>query len=574
MASLLLQSTMRRQRFAELNLWLVLAAAAAAFAWLLPNHSILWPSFFHETLAAFALLPLGGWLALRSKTLALPRSAQFVLALACVPALQFAMGQIRFAGDALLAMLYLVGLAICVIAGARWRTVAHEAVAPCIALWLAAVALLSLGLALAQWLRVDDLGVLLAALPQDARPTGNIAQANHFSTLMAWGLIGVWLLYERRSLRGSIACCAAMCMMFGIALCQSRTGWLHVGLLWLAACVLHHRGHVRLHPLGASLLAASFVALVLAWAPLNQALLLTPSLSLQQLAQGGSRLEIWRVSAQAILSQPWLGYGWGQVGLAQQAMALQVPGAKVVFNDAHNLALDLLLWNGVPLGLLVLATLLVWLVNRLRRIRNAESALFALILLTLLLHAQFEFPHSYAYFLLPAGLVAGFIEVDTGTPTRRTVRRSLWWAALATCGLLLAAITAEYIALERSLTQYRFEAARVGSQRGSQAPPTKLLTQVGALMHFVRIAPDAGLDELQLAQMQQVVERFPSAGNQYRLAVALAHHDQPFRAQQMLQTLCAVQRRPTCEAAAEAWDAARQGDAKRPPLVPADPSTN
>ncbi len=127
---------------------------------------------------------------------------------------------------------------------------------------------LSLGFALAQWLRVDDLGVLLADLPRDARPTGNIAQANHFSTLMAWGLIGVWLLYERRSVRGSIACCTAMFMMFGIALCQSRTGWLHVGLLWLAACVLHRRGLVRLQLLGSSLLAASFAALVFAWAPL------------------------------------------------------------------------------------------------------------------------------------------------------------------------------------------------------------------------------------------------------------------------------------------------------------------
>ncbi len=136
------------------------------------------------------------------------------------------------------------------------------------------------------------------------------------------------------------------------------------------------------------------------------------------------------------------------------------------------------------------------------------------------------------------------------------------------------AITAEYVALERSLTQYRFEAARVGSQRGSQPPPTILLTSLGALMHFVRIAPEAVLDDAQLAQMQQVVERFPSAGNQYRLAAALAHQDQPVRARQVLQTLCAVQRAPTCEAAAKAWDAARQSDARLPLFVRAHPSAN
>jgi O-antigen ligase len=569
----MMRSTVGQYRFA-VNIWLVLASAVAAIAWLLPNHSPPWSSFFHETLVAWALLPLGWWVALRSKTLPVPVSAQVVAALACVPVLQFVLGQIRFGGDALLAALYLFALALCIIVGARWRALSRDAVALTVSLWLVVVALLSWALALAQWLGLDSLGVLLADLPPGSRPTGNIAQANHFATLMAWGLIGVWLLYERRSVRGSIASCAAGCLLLGIAMSQSRTGWAHVGLLLVAAWMLRRRALVRLHPIAALLLAVGFATLVLAWTPLNQALLLRPSLSLEQLTQGGSRIEIWRVSALAILAQPWLGYGWTQVGLAQQAMALHAPGAQVVFGDAHNILLDLMLWNGLPIALLVLSALGMWLFNRVRRIADAESALFILLLLTLLLHAQFEFPQSYAYFLLPAGLVAGILETDSGTPPRHAVRRSLWWGTLAACALVLAAITAEYHALEQSLMRYRFESARVGSQRGSQPPPTVLLTQLGALMHFVRIDAASVLDDEQLRQMSKVVERFPSAGNQYRLALALAHSGHPDRALLELQVLCAVQRQPVCAAAAEAWAAAREGDTKLPPFVQTDRRAN
>ena len=280
-------------------------------------------------------------------------------------------------------------------------------------LWLLGVSLFTFVLGLLQWLRMDYLGVMLADLPSGARPAGNIAQANHFATLMVWGVIGVWLLYENRQMRGATAWVPASCLLFGIVMSQSRTGWVNVTLLVIVAFLLRRRGLSRLPMPAAVLLAGGFAGLVALWTPLNQALHFAPALTVEQLAQGGSRLNIWRLSVAAIAEQPWFGYGWTQVGLAQHAVSLSEPAVNVVFSDAHNLVLDLMLWNGVPVGISILLGLALWLLRRAAAVRSAEAALYLLMLLVVLIHAQFEFPLSYTYFLLPAGLVAGFLEADT-----------------------------------------------------------------------------------------------------------------------------------------------------------------
>ncbi len=556
-----------------LRLAVVVAAALTLSAWLLPTHSQPWLSFYNEVAMPLGLLPLAAWVLWRDPSaLPVPRSALAVLTLAAVPLAQWGFGQIRFGGDAMLASLYLVGLAVCIVFGARWRAATREAATVGAALWVVAAAVLTLGLALVQWLRLDGVGVLLADLPRNARPAGNVGQANHFATLMAWGLIGVWLLYEGRRVRGAVAWLPAVCLLFGIALSQSRTGWLHVVLLTLAALVLHRRGIVRLPPRAALLLGTGFLVTVLAWTPINQALLLAPALTAGQLAQGGSRLLIWQQSVAAIAAAPWSGYGWTQVGLAQQAMLEHTPPVNVVFSYAHNLELDLMLWNGVPLALLTVSALGLWLWRRVRRIASADSALLLLVLLTLLIHAQFEFPYAYAYFLLPAGLVAGMLDADTGAPARLVVPRAVWGTSLVAVAVLLGAVTVEYVALERSLMRYRFEAAHVGRERGSRPPPTVLLTQLGALMHFVRTEPAAGLDDAQLEAMQRVVARFPSAGNQFRLALAWARNGKPDQAALPLRQLCAMQRAPACSDALAAWAAIRETDsALRPVVLPSAP---
>lgn len=110
----------------------------------------------------------------------------------------------------------------------------------------------------------------------------------------------------------------------------------------------------------------------------------------------------------------------------------------------------------------------------------------------------------------PAGMI--LCMSATAASARFTLPRAVWLSAIGVVAPLLGAITAEYIAIERSLTRYRFEAARVGSECGSQPPPTLLLTRLGALMQCVRTEPKTGLDDGQLQAMQTRRRALPVDG--------------------------------------------------------------
>lgn len=554
---------MLQRQWSDLNLWLMLGSAVFIAGWLVPDHRAPWPAFYSEALAAAGLLPLAIWSAAHARaSLEVPRSAILFTAIAVVPLLQLAFGQIRYWGDAALAFVYLAAFAMAIVAGAHWRQTDGQSMASRLALTAAVGSFLTLGLASMQWLQIDDLGVLLASLPPHSRPTGNIAQANHMATLLAWGVLAIWMLYELGRIRGPIAMTATLPLLFGVAMSQSRTGWIELGVMACAAIALKRRCVLRVPALPVIVLTGLFAITVVSWQSINQALGMAPALTLEQRVAAGPRLQIWQQFATALLQSPWVGYGWTQGGLAQQAAVPLTPPLHLVSSYSHNLVLDLMLWNGAPLGVLITGAIAFWSIGRARQVADAESLLFGLALLVLAVHAMFEFPHAYAYFLLPAGLMVGALEAASLRPCVGPKPRRR--GALAVTGLLAGALTLmtiEYTRIEESLIRYRFEAARVGSERGSTAPNVLLLDQLGALMRFVRTQPVPDMSPAELAGMQEVVARFPSSSNQFRMALAMARNGRPLMAAESLRQLCAMQRRPQCQPALDAWAAVAVQDA-------------
>ena len=504
---------------------MALGCLVVLLAWLLPNRSPPWPSFYNELWMALALLPLAVWLGLKSRApLRVPAAAVVVALFAAVPLLQWAAGQVHYLGDASLAAMYLLGLALCIAVGARWRDVSAAAAAPWVFITLMWAALLSTHLALLQWLRIDMLGVLLADLPIGWRPTGNISQANHLASLVFLGLVGVWGLHLRGLVCASVAWLAAAYLLFGMAMTQSRTGWLEVALLAAAALAWPQRLHSRRIAWGLWSLLATFVALVLLWPTLNQALLLDGGLSLGGQAQGGRRPALWLAMAEAVLASPWAGYGWTKVVLAQQQLAMTPGGAaplQLTFTYAHNLWLDLLLWNGLPLGLLACALIAGWFVMQARRVQGSDDSLLFVALLGLLLHAQFEFPHAYAYFLLPAGVIAGLLprgRVQVG------LARGAALALLLAAAVAIAALAREYITAEDAWQRVRMQAARI--QLAPEPEPTRLrwLDPLQALITQATADHKADMTPAELTAMRTAVARFPGSASWNRLALTEERH--------------------------------------------------
>lgn len=68
------------------------------------------------------------------------------------------------------------------------------------------------------------------------------------------------------------------------------------------------------------------------------------------------------------------------------------------YKSAHNVVLDLLIWNGIPIGALILLYLTGWLYWLNKGAKESVSIIAMLMVSAILIHALLEFPIHYAYF--------------------------------------------------------------------------------------------------------------------------------------------------------------------------------
>jgi hypothetical protein len=260
----------------------------------------------------------------------------------------------------------------------------------------------------------------------------------------------------------------------------------------------------------------------------------------------------WAVFLDAAWQRPWLGYGWNQTALAQLAAATAHPPLQVVFSYAHNLFLDLILWCGIPLGLLVSASLVGWIWRCFRAVQSAESAVLLLLLLVVGNHAMLELPLYYAYFLLPAGLVMGMLNARHGARPVFYVGR---WVAGFFClaaATLLVLLIRDYSRVEPSYENLNFEwqhikVAPIGP------PDVLLLTQWHDFVEFARYEPKGGLSQAQMDELRSIPELFSGALFSHKYASILALNQRPDEARLWLQRLCKVATESECSAAKAIW---------------------
>lgn len=535
---------------------LLLAVLVALFSWLAPNHYPPWVSF-HAQLAMAVAFVLA-WLATLSRAIApvaLSPLTAASLALALVPPLQCAAGLITYAGDAWLGTAYLLGFGLSVWVGQRLGAgFGVERVLRHVAGLLIAAALLSMGLAMYQWLRLSGLGIFAADLSPNGRPFANLGQPNHLATLLFLGLCGVLTLYQERRMGRPGAGLAAVFFTFGLAMTTSRTAWLAMLLLVAGLLALRRRAGLRIGRAEILGLGAVFVGWLVAWPAINDALLLSGGRALATQVDAGPRTILWSTAIEAIGRRPWFGYGWDQALAAQSDVILDRPSLGRLMGNAHNLLLDLLLWVGVPLGAALFGGLLMWGWRHLRLARDPAAVGLLAMLAGIFAHALVELPLSYTYFLLPAGLIAGLLETRHPPPWRRLapVRWMLAPSALAIG--LTAFITVEYLRVEENVRTLRLEVARIGTGRiVSEAPELHLLTQWADYLRFARVEPRPGLSDAELAHMAQVTRRFPFARAQFDEAVAQALNNRPADAALTWRRLCNLQAPHECRRRQAEW---------------------
>lgn len=272
---------------------------------------------------------------------------------------------------------------------------------------------------------------------------------------------------------------------------------------------------------------------------------------LQGTFTGEIRLVLWQQLLDAVWRQPIFGYGWNQVSAAQVAVVAEYPNIAPA-EYAHNLVIDLLVWNGVPLGGMIVLAMAGWFVMQMRRINSPESWFALLFILLIVTHGMVELPHAYAYFLLPAGLCVGILSRQERVAfnlSRRT------YAAVVAMSIVVAGwIFVEYQKIEADHQLMRFESIGLEQRSAdSVAPKVVLLTQLEAFIRFARTQAREGMTEEELRWMEQVAHRYPYPPALMRYALALGLNHRPQEAALELRRLKQIQPAARFEEVRDVW---------------------
>lgn len=534
----------------------LLGLATMSLAWLLPGHDYPWAAFEQEATAGVgaALVALGAFLAPRNVAWRVPVPALLALLLSIVPPLQWATGLIPYKSDALLASVYLAGFGLAAIAGCR-LSLGTGSFLPTLFGALAMGAMAAFGIGLAQWLQLGPF-TFIDQLAPGARVCANFAQPNHLATLLGLGIVATIWAYEARRIHGWVACLGIAPLAFGLAMTQSRVGWLFVAalvMLWGA-----YRRRLGLCTPGAAVAAwvLLFALTVLAWPLLTHAMAGSEATSLMQRIQSGNRWVNWQTIWDAVLRSPWLGYGWNQVSAAQQAAVLDHPATFEWWGNSHNLLLDLLAWNGLPLGVASIGVGVWWAVLVLRGCAGSDAWALIAALAILLTHSMVEFPLMYAYFLLPAGLLVGALDArmvatDTARPHRNFFGRGMFAVIAVAVVSLSVAIADEYLEIDRAVHDLRFRDA--GYKQGVEVPNVALLDGPREYVLLWATKNDDGDPGADIAWLRTVSQRFATPPALLRYAAATGVRGDSTEAMHTLQILCSISLPKYCDEGREKW---------------------
>ena len=334
----------------------------------------------------------------------------------------------------------------------------------------------------------------------------------------------------------------------------SRTGWVQMACLLMLVFWAGKRCKLDVSRKSAIWLASTFAVAALGWPAINTWLLLDRSRPLADTASGGTRTAHWWTLLDAIGREPLWGYGWQQVSVAQLRVADSHPFVGEQIEHAHNLVLDLLVWNGIPLGLTLLALTLTWYVSRLRAIQEGRVAWLMLAITGLGAHAMLEYPHTYAYFLVPMGLFIGLVDRLQGQAHMVLVPATQTRLVGLTLAVLLGFMGYDYLQAEQSFRLLRMESAKIGAI-GLQTPPPKLLllNQLEAYQTFIHTEARPGMSAEEVDSMRRTAERFATPPALFRYAQVTGLNGQPDVAALTLKKLCLIHPKPRCQEGRDGW---------------------
>ncbi|WP_094781411.1 PglL family O-oligosaccharyltransferase [Paraburkholderia ribeironis] len=255
----------------------------------------------------------------------------------------------------------------------------------------------------------------------ERRPFGNMAQANHLATYIAFAMAAAMFLVQTRRINVAIWLLVSTIFAVGLALTVSRGPWLQMGVIvvagfWMAFAQTRNEPQLRrsnrewIVPIVLAVLFFAVNALI-RWANVRYHLELGQSAAdrFKDAGQIAPRLALWKYGWTMFKTHPLLGVGWGEFPSYQYELVKTLGGVEIA-NNSHDIFVDLLAKTGLIGLAIVLFGLLSWLVRVVRAPQNAARVFGIALIGVLVMHALVEYPQQYLFFLLPAMFVFGLLE--------------------------------------------------------------------------------------------------------------------------------------------------------------------
>jgi O-antigen ligase len=364
---------------------------------------------------------------------------------------------------------------------------------------------------------------------------GNMAQPNHYANYIAMGLVSLGLL--RLQLRSWLVVLLAAPLLFVLVLSGSRSSWLYLLSMTGLAFLWQRRDQSCRHLLNYSLLLLLGFGLMHWVVQIPWLAGATGSLTTVQRMFGGDgsgsiRLYLWHEAWLIFTQFPVLGAGLGQFASQhfQMGPLLQATNISGLYNNAHNLVMQLAAEMGLAGLLILFATLGMWMWQGVRAQFTIYHWWGYTVLLVLGIHSMLEYPLWYAYFMGIAAILLGTLDSSTYRLELRALGR-LSVAAILLLGIVsLVQFQHGYQLLERTLASRPKSAGDTDFSQRMRAQlldvhGTPLLQPYAEL--FMNTWIEVSADELdnKLALNERAMNFVPISTVVYRRAWLLAQAD-------------------------------------------------
>ncbi|HCW4235554.1 TPA: O-antigen ligase C-terminal domain-containing protein [Acinetobacter baumannii] len=518
--------------------FLFLAAILLGSAWLSPFHYSPWVMFSSEVSTFGAGLCV--LISLLQQNIKIPRAQILLLPFTLIPIVQWGCGLVFDLSTALLSTFYLLGFWFMVLAGYNLSLdqKKRDQIFSGFSLLVIITSLFTSLIAIFQWLNIESHLIYTLHLIGN-RPYGNFGQPNNMATFLIIGLLGCLYLYEKNKVTVWLLLPSALIILFTIALSQSRTSWIVFPFLFIYWVVKQFGKQKRfrfvqglLWCLAFFLIAGLILPYITQFIEFSTNTEITETSSfVARAGSGHERIGMWIQILHAIAQQPWLGYGWSQTSVAV-VDSIQYGTVHVWFNSAHNVLLDIIIWNGIPIGIVIIAYFTCWFLWLNQQAKETISIIAIMMVCTVLIHTMLEFPQRYAYFLLTCGFLLGIIQAQTpvlkGIVLNKQVLRLIWGVSL----ILLLAIWRDYnVYVTNSNLLFKNKQPNAEVLGSNQI---FVLTQFEQRLKWIEMKPETTLSDADLAVWGNFVKNKATPYNLRKYAQLLAYNGKVEQAEQQI----------------------------------------